>query len=417
MDKQRKNKTRLAPLRVTFEEFKEHPEKLDYTTGILKKTFSPSVAFPPISCDKSGLITSRSNTDFVNEEKSVVKGEKTPQLPQIIPIPDSDSEEETETFYDFSNHTDWIKTEDNGWPESEENSHSVKSPEVYKKEVASLRESVKRELDKAIGIVLQARLPFLVKRVAKRDKSQRECDGREKGVESFCVRRNAAAASVEEAKCCNKSEQNKSSFGRKCSAHKDSISITAVFSNRKKTQSDKQKEKQKNYELNSEKDEYSTTQVLTGNESCAENIEGYFKKNGKKRNKTKPRKEKSKIVVFDDEMTSSALKTELEHFALAKKRFDLMKQREQNFLIWDEKRKFEIAPRTSSSFSFSYFPPLQQKCAECKERDEIEDQSDVCSLSLPAPNVRSPRAPSLTRKETMNEYGSHHELTSTNDMA
>ena len=64
---------------------------------------------------------------------------------------------------------------------------------------------------------------------------------------------------------------------------------------------------------------------------------------------------------------------ELEDYYLAKKKFELMKRRQQNLLFCDEDKNLEMASRTTDGYSLSYVPSLPMCGCEQSMVEEIEE--------------------------------------------
>lgn len=260
MDHQKEIEKLLVPLEVlTVEELRA----LDKRTRTGIKQLSPATAFPPIPCDNGGLIKHVSSTDSFTEEKSLVslyKDQSPTQLPQIRVMPDS--QEETKPFLNFSNHINWIHAKENAWSEVEDRIESAENSEVLKKEVVSLRETMKRELESAREIILQARIALLAKKSTKSNKSQVGCgENHEREITGQETAESKREQKVAESRNGNR---KKNSSGRKFTVRSEPGGIAAVFAKVKKATS-KDKKRRQNSKHNLEKYENTPTEVVNSN--------------------------------------------------------------------------------------------------------------------------------------------------------
>mgnify|MGYP001794590618 CR=1 FL=1 len=240
MDQQKEIEQLLVPLEALTLEDLNTMDKISRAMS-MKRPLSPTTAFPPIPSDNGGLIRHASCTDCNTEAKSIFtafKAQSPTQLPQIKVMPEA--QEETKQFFDFSSQMNFFQTTDNDETEFQ------KSSEDLKQEVIFLHKCVRREIENAREIILQARIALLAK--------ERECcvhGGLKCHEQEKCL--------IDDYKICP------ASFAMR-TVQAESTGIAAVFAKVKKA-TRKDKKKRRNLKHNLEKsDESARNYIVNGKE-------------------------------------------------------------------------------------------------------------------------------------------------------
>ena len=229
--------------------------------------------------------------------------------------------------------------------DSQGESQAKKSSKDLKTDIACFSKFIQHEVERAIGTVLRARLPLLMERIAKRD--MRQTKG--KADQATKSGQNEKSLTLTGMKNC---------LRKKRLARWRSIALAAIFVN---TAVDNQEEKYWESTLKSKKDKNVQHHAMPEHGKISKNTKN--SENTLNRDpkgiEEKPKKGNDLIIHFDKETAQSILENELKQFDLAKKRFELQKRRSQNLLILREKEEWISKPSLTSSFCFSYLPPLK----------------------------------------------------------